>query len=138
MADRFTWCPTKQSSGQVTGSVLRSQFGDGYSQIAANGINPNSSVWTLEFVGKKDWIRQISSFLRSHVGKTFIWDEPLVGDGYFSCETFNPSPNGNVLWKITATFEQVYQPPDSLQPQPLYLDGSVYLDGSQLLDGFKR
>jgi len=138
MADRFTWCATKQSTGQVNGSVLRAQFGDGYSQTAANGINPNSSVWNLEFIGKQDKIKQISDFLRSHVGKSFIWDEPLVGDGYFLCSTFNPAPNGNRLWSITATFEQTYQPPESLQPQPLYLDGSVYLDGSQLLDGFKR
>lgn len=138
MSDRFTWCATKQSTGQVNGSVKRAQFGDGYAQSAADGINPISSSWNVEFVGKLDRIMEINSFLRSHIGKSFIWDEPLVGEGFFYCDTFNPSPNGNRLWTITATFEQTYQPTETLEPQPLYLDGSVYLDGSQLLDGFKR
>lgn len=110
MADRFTWCATKQSSGQVTGAVRSAQFGDGYRQTSADGINPNSSVWNVEFIGKMSRIKEISDFLRSHVGQSFIWDEPLVGDGYFLCKDFNPTPNGNRLWTITATFEQTYQP----------------------------
>lgn len=138
MADRFTWCATKQSTGKATGSVKRAQFGDGYSQSSANGINPISRVWNVEFVGDKDRAQQIINFLDSHVGKSFIWEVPFFGDAYFHCDEYNPSPNGNRLWTITATFEQTYQPPESIQPQPLYLDGSVYLDGSQLLDGFKR
>ncbi len=138
MADRFTWCATKQSSGQVTSSIKRAQFGDGYSQSAADGINPIKRTWNVEFVGNKQRSQEIVNFLDSHVGKSFIWEVPFFGDAYFYCDTYNPSPNGNRLWTITATFEQTYQPPESLQPQPLYLDGSVYLDGSQLLDGFKR
>lgn len=110
MADRFTWCATKQSRGTVTGSVRRAQFGDGYAQSSADGINPISSSWNVEFVGRKDRIKEISDFLRSHVGKSFIWDEPLVGDGFFYCDTFNPSPNGSRLYTLTATFEQTYQP----------------------------
>ena len=110
MADRFTWCPTNQSRGTVTGSVRRAQFGDGYAQSSADGINPISSSWNVEFVGTKERIQEINNFLRSHVGKSFIWDEPLVGDGYFLCKDFNPTPNGNRLWTITATFEQTYQP----------------------------
>lgn len=110
MADRFTWCATKQSTGAVSGSVRRTQFGDGYAQSAADGINPISSSWNVEFVARKDRIKEISDFLRSHVGKSFIWDEPLVGDGYFYCDTFNPSPNGSRLYTLTATFEQTYQP----------------------------
>lgn len=110
MADRFTWCPTKASTGQTDGLVRRTQFGDGYNQSAADGINPNSSTWNVEFVGTKLRTQEIIDFLRSHVGKSFIWDEPFVGDGYFYCDTFSPAPNGQRLWTVTATFEQTYQP----------------------------
>lgn len=110
MADRFTWCPTKQSRGEVTGVVRRAQFGEGYSQSAADGINHISGSWSVEFVGTKERTQQILDFLRSHVGQSFIWDEPFAGDGYFYCDTFNPSPNGQRLWTVNATFEKTYQP----------------------------
>jgi len=110
MADRFTWCATKQSSGEVNGVVRRARFGDGYAQSAADGINPILRRWSVEFVGKKDRIQEIVNFLDSHVGVSFIWDAPFFGDGYFYCDTYNPSPNGFRLYTLTATFEQIYQP----------------------------
>jgi phage-related protein len=138
MADRFTWCATKQSQGDVIGSVRRAKFGDGYAQSSANGINPVFRNWNVEFVGKKSRIQEIVNFLDSHVGKSFVWEAPFFGDGYFYCDNYKPAPNGMRLWMLTGTFEQTYQPTESEQPVPLYLDGSVYLDGDQFLDGFKR
>lgn len=110
MADRFTWCPTKQSSGEVNGVVRRAQFGDGYAQSSASGINPILRRWTVEFVGTKVKIQEIVNFLDSHVGTSFVWDAPFFGDGYFYCDTYSPSPNGFRLYTLTATFEQTYQP----------------------------
>lgn len=110
MADRFTWCATKQSTGQVTSSIKRAQFGDGYAQSVADGINPLKRIWNVEFVGNKQRAQEIVNFLDSHVGKSFIWEVPFFGDAYFYCDTYNPAPNGNRLWTVTATFEQTYQP----------------------------
>lgn len=110
MADRFTWCATKSSTGQSNGIVRRAQFGDGYAQSAADGINHIRDSWNVEFVGSKQRTQEIIDFLRAHVGQSFIWEIPFVGDGYFYCDTFNPTPNGQRLWTVTATFEQTYQP----------------------------
>jgi len=110
MADRFTWCATKQSTGTSTASVRRAQFGDGYAQSSADGINPVSRSWNVEFVGNKQRTQEIISFLDAHVGQSFIWDVPFFGDGYFYCDTYSPAPNGQRLWTVTATFEQTYQP----------------------------
>lgn len=138
MPDVFTWCATTNSSGESAGSVRRAQFGDGYSQSSANGINPNLRSWSLGFTGDEARTLEIIDFLDSHVGKSFVWDSPLYGEKLFYCDTYAINPNGNGVWTLTATFEQTYQPTESEQPVPLYLDGSVYLDGDQLLDGFKR
>ena len=138
MVDVFTWCATNSSSGDSNASVRHAQFGDGYAQSSANGINPNRRTWNLAFTGDNSRTLEIVSFLDSHVGKSFLWDSPIYGEKNFYCDTYAINPNGNNIWTITATFEQTYQPTESQQPVPLYLDGSVYLDGDQFLDGFKR
>lgn len=110
MADRFTWCANKTSTGQSNAVVRRAQFGDGYAQSAADGINPIRRTWNVEFIGNKLRTQEIINFLDSHVGESFIWEVPFFGDGYFYCDTYNPAPNGQRLWTVTATFEQTYQP----------------------------
>lgn len=110
MADVFTWCATTSSSGESNGSVRRAQFGDGYSQSSANGINHNRRSWSLVFTGDRARTLEIISFLDSHVGKSFLWDSPLYGEKLFYCDTYAINPNGNDVWSITATFEQTYQP----------------------------
>lgn len=110
MADRFTWCANKTSTGQSNASIRRAQFGDGYAQSSANGLNSIRRTWNVEFIGSKARIQEIINFLDSHAGKSFIWETPFFGDGYFYCDTYNPSANGQRLWSVTATFEQTYQP----------------------------
>lgn len=110
MADVFTWCATTSSSGESNGSVRRAQFGDGYTQSSADGINPNRRSWSLGFTGVRTRTMEIISFLDSHVGKSFLWDSPLYGENLFYCDTYSISHNGNDVWTLTATFEQTYQP----------------------------
>lgn len=110
MADRFTWCANKTSTGQSNAVVRRAQFGDGYAQSSANGINPISRNWSVEFIGQKSRIQEIVNFLDSHIGKSFVWETPFFGDAYFYCDSYKPTPNGYRLWSLTATFEQTYQP----------------------------
>lgn len=110
MADVFTWCATTSSSGESNGSVRRAQFGDGYTQSSADGINPNRRSWSLGFTGVRTRTMEIISFLDSHVGKSFLWDSPLYGVNFFYCDTYSINHNGNDVWTLTATFEQTYQP----------------------------
>ncbi len=110
MADTFTWCPTTSSSAVANTVVRRSQFGDGYAQSAADGINAIRRTWSVEFVVKESVALSILSFLDSNVGKSFIWNAPLIGNAFFYCDTYSSSPSGNSVWTISATFEQTYQP----------------------------
>lgn len=110
MADLFTWCATNSTSGESNASVLRAQFGDGYAQSSADGINPNRRSWNVTFTGISSRTTEIVQFLDSHVGQSFLWDSPIYGEALFYCDTYALSPNGNGVWTISATFEQTYQP----------------------------
>lgn len=110
MADVFTWCATTSTTGESNASVRRAQFGDGYAQSSANGINPNRRTWSVTFTGISSRTTEIVQFLDAHVGVSFLWDSPIYGNSLFYCDTYSLSPNGNGVWTINATFEQTYQP----------------------------
>lgn len=110
MADRFTWRPVRQSSPSYDGSVRRAQFGDGYAQSSADGINPISGQWDMQFIGQKKEMQALMEFLRVHIGRSFIWNDPLVGDCFFYCDSFKPVNNGAKVYTVTAIFQQTFQP----------------------------
>lgn len=110
MADRFTWCATRQSSAQANIKVKRAQFGDGYAQSSADGLNSVRRTWDMTFIGKKSKMADIISFLDSHSGKSFIWNDPFYGDAFFYCDEYRYNNNGSTVYTVTATFEQTFQP----------------------------
>ncbi|CAD6536432.1 hypothetical protein LMG27952_03148 [Paraburkholderia hiiakae] len=113
MADTFGWVPTVASaSGTATATVRKAQFGDGYSQRAADGLNNVASSFSLQFIGDAAKISSILAFLRAAAGSTsFNWTPPLwTAPALFTCETWSePTKDGNVF-TITATFEQTFAP----------------------------
>lgn len=110
MTDTFTWRATSQTSGTATGGVRRAQFGDGYSQSAADGINPLSRSYHVSFTGPKAQMQQIADFMDAHVGVSFYWTAPFGGRGYYQCDEYSDANEGADVFTITATFKQVFQP----------------------------
>ena len=110
MADKFTWCVRNTSQATVTGSVRRAQFGDGYAQSSANGINPVSRSWAVELVHNQSDTASIISFLDSHIGKSFEWSHPFIGLSLFYCDEYSYTEQGGGIYSISATFEQTFQP----------------------------
>ncbi|KAF1016174.1 MAG: hypothetical protein GAK31_01663 [Stenotrophomonas maltophilia] len=109
MADTFTWVPTSTGGSTIKDSVKRAQFGDGYRQTAADGINPRARSYSLTFTGPKAQIDQIIAFLDAHVGRSFLWQSPR-GLLMFECTAQGePFPTG-LTHSLTATFEQAFQP----------------------------
>ncbi len=109
MTDTFTWKPTSTGGGTIKDVVHRVQFGDGYRQVAPDGINPRSRNYQLTFTGSKATIDQIVAFLDAHVGRSFLWQSPR-GLLLFECTAQGePFPNG-LTHSVTATFEQTFQP----------------------------
>ncbi|WP_234775011.1 phage tail protein [Paraburkholderia tropica] len=110
MADVFTWAPTVDSfSGDTTLRTRTAQFGDGYAQKAADGINNRSTSFSLKFAGDASKLTAIYAFLDARGGATsFLWTPPLREQLLFTCEKYTePVKDGNV-YTMTATFDQSF------------------------------
>ena len=49
----FNWSPRINPQGRTKFRVLSAQFGDGYGQTAADGINNKVATWPLHFFKQK-------------------------------------------------------------------------------------
>jgi phage-related protein len=111
MPETFTWCPIVEPTGTGTLKVKKSQFGDGYQQVAADGINNQSESWPLTFRGSEAAIRPIKDFLVARGGaQSFYWTPPLGDQALWICETYSLTPLGGGMYTLTATFEQFFSP----------------------------
>jgi phage-related protein len=111
MTTIFTWAPDSKANGTVTLAVRSAQFGDGYKQVVADGINNKSQSWPLTFTGLIDRVTPIRDFLDARGGfQSFLWTPPLGAQGYYRCATYTMQPMGGRLYQVTATFEQAFQP----------------------------
>ncbi len=107
----FGWSPRTAAAGDSTFRVRTAQFGDGYAQVAGDGINTETQSWDLSFTGVFAYISPIVGFLRDHGGATsFIWTPPLGGPGLWRCAEFKPTVLGGQNYTVTATFTQSFHP----------------------------
>jgi phage-related protein len=98
----FTWAPDAKPSGDVKFRVLTAQFGDGYKQAAADGINNREQSWPLSFTGTKAQITPIRDFLDARQGyQSFFWTPPLGVQGYYRCSEYAPRHLGGDAYQIT-------------------------------------
>lgn len=111
MADTFTWVPTVANfSGTPTFKVRTAQFGDGYTQRSADGINNRSTVYSLQFIGDAATVAAIIAFLDAQAGATaFNWTPPFRQQSLFTATYTEPTKDGNV-YTMTATFTQTFAP----------------------------
>lgn len=106
--DTFTWCPRINPQGSITLRVLTAQFGDGYQQNAADGINSKTGSWPLEFVGSAEEIKPIADFLDVHGGwQRFLWTAPLSVAAVYLAGTYTVTPMGGDLYTLSVTLQQV-------------------------------
>ncbi|MCD0495908.1 phage tail protein [Achromobacter sp. MY14] len=111
MAERFTWRSTGQPVGATTFRRLTAQFGDGYRQVAGDGINNKVQSWPLTFAGSKAEMQAVLAFLDRHAGiASFLWTPPMGTEGYYEAPTYNLNPVGGDTYTVSATFQQVFKP----------------------------
>ncbi|WP_421547947.1 phage tail protein [Pseudomonas sp. QD4] len=109
--ETFTWVPKVEPVGSVEFRLKSAQFGDGYRQVAQDGINNKTQSWPLTFVGDDKKIKPIIDFIDSHQGAMpFYWTPPLGEQGLYRCQTYQPSPLGAGVYSLSATFEQAFHP----------------------------
>lgn len=108
----FTWCPRRNPQGGVSFRTLTAQFGDGYAQVAEDGINSRSEKWPLEFFGTEAEILPIKDFLDRHGGcKGFLWTPPLGKQAVFLMDDgYQPVPLGGGWFTLSVTFKQKFIP----------------------------
>lgn len=105
----FNWCPRLSASASTKFSVRTAQFGDGYQQVSANGLNPRTQEWSVEFTGSASYIAAIKNFLDGHKGyQAFQWAPPLEPIGLFRCDEYAPTALGNEIYNLAATFKTAY------------------------------
>jgi len=111
MTTTFTWKHDAKPTGTKTFRVLKAQFGDGYEQTAADGINNASQSWPLTFTGRSARIAQIEAFLDARAGaQSFLWTSPRMVQGYYKCPSYESRHLGSDVWQLSATFNETFQP----------------------------
>jgi len=98
--------------GEFSYSTRSAKFGDGYEQIAADGINPEMQSWPISMSGLADDMLRALAFIRAHVTKSFIWTPPNGSPGLYrvDSESVTAAPVSRNVLTITAKFKQVAAP----------------------------
>lgn len=110
MKETFTWVPLVEPVGTTKYAVRTAQFGDGYSQSVADGINNKLDAWPLTFTGNTAYIAPIKAFLDSLQGyQSFYWTPPLAsGPLLFRAEQCTVKPYGGGNYELNVTFQEVF------------------------------
>jgi len=111
--DTFPAISPEFSSGprETKARVLKSDFGDGYSQRAADGINPLEYTYALTWENITEAEADtIDNFLVSKKGYiAFLWALPRTSTSLkWTCESWTRKPVEGNLVTMTASFVRVY------------------------------
>lgn len=108
----FTWPPLRAAACEATFRLRAAQFGDGYRQVAADGINNRTQVWQLSFAGKEPRIAAVKAFLDARQGaERFYWTPPLESaPRLFTAGAYSVQAQGKGLYTLAVTFTESFQP----------------------------
>ncbi len=117
--DTLPYTPTISTMVQVVPRVLRSQFGDGYMQEAADGINGILRNWTLIWQpihatpaeGPSPTVKDLDDFFTAQGGyKKFLWVQPspydILGAQLFVCTDWSITFDQGKIRGLKATVTQ--------------------------------
>lgn len=93
--------------------LLTASFGDGYEQVAADGLNSRRQVWRLTWQTlTKSQADAIVGFLNARGGaEPFDWTPPGEAAAMrFRCPEWSPPKpeSGDGVFTVTATFRQAF------------------------------
>lgn len=95
----------------VTARVLESQYGDGYTQTTADGLNAISQSYAVAWgLLTKTELTTFLDFLTAHGGHTpFLWTPPLASAAQqWKCKTWKPAPLGGGWHSLSCTFKESF------------------------------
>lgn len=105
----FNYIPAPGATENIEPRIRRAQFGDGYAQRVADGINNKPRSWSLTFNRATADIDAIAAFLTARGStESFDWTPPSGAAGKWLCASWSrPEPSRNVH-TITATFVETF------------------------------
>lgn len=108
----FTYTPDYGAQVSVKPRVRVAQFGDGYEQRIADGINTRPQVWSLQFNNRTDTeAGNITTFLEARNGvEAFDWTPPGGSAIKVVCREWSKTVARYNLNSVSATFQQVFEP----------------------------
>lgn len=108
----FTYTPDYNAQESCRPNIRRVQFGDGYEQAIAFGLNTQPVTWNLTFANRSNTERDnILTFFRTQGGfDPFDWTPPYGSAGKYICEEWSTTMVAYNINTIQATFRQVYEP----------------------------
>ncbi|EMJ7956573.1 phage tail protein [Enterobacter chengduensis] len=112
MTDTFTWATQVSPTATDTINLFTVQFGDGYEQVAINGINNVTEEWELTWTGKKKDVSAIRAFLHTHAHQSFWWSNPWGEKKLYRVKPDSIKPtfiSGKVV-SVAFTFKQAFAP----------------------------
>ena len=87
------------------------EFGDGYSQRAAHGLNNDPEMWSISYVNRSTSEKDIlMTFFRARGAVEWFWWTP-PGESTakkYIANSYGFQPTSGVTWNINAEFEQVF------------------------------
>lgn len=100
--EKFGWQVTNEGGPKVSFRVRSTSFGDGYTQVAEDGINTRAVAHSATVKGELSVIQSVMDFFDRHGGyKAFEYEYPATGVGLYRCESYTPKPLGGSLWSIS-------------------------------------
>lgn len=106
--ETFTWTPDYAPQGEEKPRVLKSSFGDGYTQRTGDGTNTILPTWALTFSGRSQAeYAAILAFLRVRKGvEAFYFTPPGESQTKVICSEWKMVPwDGGASFRISCTFE---------------------------------
>lgn len=108
----FLWSPSYAGTSKDSKLKLRkAQFGDGYAQRTAVGINSVGQIWQVALDNRSQTDKDaIEAFLKAaSTGVSFNWTPPGEAIAVkVICEEWGVAPVGFEVFTINAVFEQVF------------------------------
>ena len=109
----FTWTPDYGAQCSVTPEVLTAQYGDGYSQDVAIGINSTPEVWAILFNRDPATSEQVFQFLQRQGGvQRFWWTPPgaMIAKKFKTVGQYGKTYTDAGQTTVAMTFQQVFDP----------------------------